>query len=102
MTARRASPHRLPLDAARERSRQVAADLSETHVVAVRPQVLDLAAELAWRNPLRAYDAVQLASAVWLTHESRIALTFVCADRRLATVAGAEGLRTMHVGRGGR
>jgi len=100
--ARRTREGDLPRDAAREHSRRVASDLSETHVVAARVQVLELAAELVWRHPLRAYDAVQLASAVWLARESRMALTFVCADQRLATAAAAEGLRMMHLGRGGR
>jgi len=81
--ARRTREGDLPRDAAREHSRRVASDLSETHVVAARVQVLELAA-------------------VWLARESRMALTFVCADQRLATAAAAEGLRMMHLGRGGR
>ena len=100
--ARRAREGELPLDAAREHSRRVASDLSETHVVAARAHVLEVAAELVWRHPLRAYDAVQLGSAVWLARESRTAITFVCADQRLATAAAAEGLRVMHLGRGTR
>ncbi len=97
--ARRAREGDLPLDGAREHSRRVASDLSETYVVAARSQVLAVATELVWRHPLRAYDAVQLASAVWLARESRTAVTFVCADQRLATAAAAEGLRVMHLGR---
>jgi predicted nucleic acid-binding protein len=100
--ARRAREGDLPLDAAREHSRRVASDLSETHVVAARAHVLEVAAELVWRHPLRAYDAVQLGSAVWLARESRMAVTFVCADQRLATAAAAEGLRVIHLGRGAR
>jgi predicted nucleic acid-binding protein len=96
--ARRAREGDLPLDAAREHSRRVATDLSETHVVAARANVLEVAAELVWRHPLRAYDAVQLGSAVWLARESRMAVTFVCADQRLATAAAAEGLRVIHLG----
>lgn len=61
--------------------------------------MIELAAELVWRHPLRAYDAIQLASALWLARESRMALTFVCADRRLAAAAAAAGLRTMSLGR---
>ena len=87
--ARRAREGDLPLDAAREHSRRVASDLSETHAVAARAPVLEVAAELAWRHPLRAYDAVQLASAVWLARESRTAVTFVCADQKLAAAAAS-------------
>jgi predicted nucleic acid-binding protein len=100
--ARRAREGDLPLNAAREHSRRVASDLSETHVVAARAHVLEIAAELVWRHPLRAYDAVQLGSAVGLARESRMAVTFVCADQRLATAAAAEGLRVVHLGRGAR
>ena len=59
--ARRAREGDLPLDGAREHSRRVASDLSETHVVAARPQVLEVATELVWRHPLRAAGPFQLA-----------------------------------------
>ncbi len=61
--------------------------------------VLAMAAgDLVTRHPLRAYDAVQLASALRVQTElarSRdTALIFVSADERLTVVAQAEGLPT--------
>jgi hypothetical protein len=97
--SRRARAGDLPLDAAREHSARVARDLGEMHVILPRTPVLDIASDLVWRHPLRAYDALQLASAVWLARETQLALTFVCADRKLADAATAQGLRAMHVGR---
>ncbi|MEO7911181.1 MAG: type II toxin-antitoxin system VapC family toxin [Roseiflexaceae bacterium] len=48
------------------------------------------------RHPLRAYDAVQLASALFandlLIAMEQPALTFLCADDRLLNAAQAEGL----------
>jgi len=65
-------------------------------VVAVEPMVIDSARHLAERTSLRAYDAMQLASA-WLANQrlvqaGRPPLTFICADDRLLAVAQAEGL----------
>ena len=53
---------------------------------------------LANLHPLRAYDAVQLATA-WslnrdLVNDGEAPLTFICADDRLLAVAQVEGLRT--------
>lgn len=62
------------------------------------PVTVDAARRLANRHPLRAYDAVQLATAWLLNQEilrtSEPPLTFICADDRLITVAQAEGLLT--------
>ena len=67
-------------------------------MIAVEPAVIDTAWQMADRSPLRAYDAVQLASA-WLANQKlvqagRSPLTFVCADDRLIAIAQAEGLLT--------
>lgn len=67
-------------------------------VVDVTTEVMRAARYLANRHPLRAYDAVQLASA-WLIHQDLCdsdapPLTFVCADENLLTAAQAEGLLT--------
>jgi hypothetical protein len=53
---------------------------------------------LANRYPLRAYDAVQLATA-WLADRNLVrfgqsSLVFVCSDIRLAEIAESEGLKT--------
>lgn len=65
-------------------------------VLVVDPLVLDKAQQLALRHPLRAYDAVHLATASLvqqrLTQAGESPLVFVCADERLLEVAQAEGL----------
>ncbi len=59
--------------------------------------VITLARDLVDRHPLRAYDAVQLASAITANRVLRAAhrrgLTFVSADDKLVRVAAAEGLQ---------
>jgi len=59
--------------------------------------VIDLATELLQRYPLRAYDAVQLATALELNQILRgnrlPLLTFISADKALCDAAGAAGLR---------
>jgi predicted nucleic acid-binding protein len=59
-----------------------------------------LASELVRRHPLRAYDAVQLASALRLQKTYRSTegahLTFVSADQRLVSVAINEGLTVVN------
>jgi len=70
-------------------------DLGEMTLVEVRPGLVDDAQRLVGVHPLRAYDAVQLASALRLHREAGLPTTFVCADGPLATAAGAEGLRTL-------
>ena len=68
------------------------------NVLGVDPMVIDAARQMANRHPLRAYDAVQLATA-WLSNQELLnagepPLTFVGADDRLIAVAQAEGLCT--------
>jgi predicted nucleic acid-binding protein len=68
------------------------------NVLGVEPIVIDTARQMANRQPLRAYDAVHLATA-WLLNEELLRadkspLTFVCADERLIAIAQAEGLLT--------
>ena len=72
-------------------------DFAEMWAVEARKGVLESAAELLDRHPLRAYDAVQLASATAIQRRAK-AVTFVCADAALNQAATAEGLRTLVVG----
>lgn len=62
------------------------------------PALAEAAGELVTRYPLRAYDAVQLASALRvqsdLVRAKAPALTFLTADDRLVAVAQTEGLLT--------
>jgi predicted nucleic acid-binding protein len=58
----------------------------------------EAAGELVGRYPLRAYDAVQLASALRaqadLSQAASLTLTFLAADEHLLAAAQAEGLLT--------
>jgi predicted nucleic acid-binding protein len=68
------------------------------NIVNVDPMVVEIARQLANRHPLRAYDAVQLATA-WLANRELIQagqspLTFICADDHLIVIAQVEGLLT--------
>ena len=68
------------------------------NILDVEPTVMDTARRMANHHPLRAYDAVQLATA-WLLNQDLLRtgkppITFICADNRLITIAQAEGLQT--------
>lgn len=71
---------------------------TEYDFVELHLEVIQLAQDLLDRHPLRAYDAVQLASALFanraLAARSLPALIFISADNRLNLVAEAEGLAT--------
>lgn len=64
----------------------------------VNDVVIEAAVELIQRHPLRAYDAVQLATALLLNRrllaDKLPSLTFVSADNVLCKAARAEGLST--------
>jgi len=66
------------------------------NILDVTPEVIDGACRLAKVHPLRAYDAVQLASALFANSQlvslGQPAMTFVCADDVLIAIAQAEGL----------
>lgn len=89
--------HLAPATAA-QMAADVVAEMAEMRVVEIRSPVLDAARDLVARRPLRAYDAVQLASAIHLGREGGLAVTFVGADEALHAAAAAEGLRAMRVG----
>ncbi len=77
--------------------REFSADTaSEYEFVELDSALVAVARDLVDRYPLRAYDAVQLASAIIANralHTARRArLTFVSADDRLVKVATAEGM----------
>jgi predicted nucleic acid-binding protein len=68
----------------------------EYTVVWISDAIVQRAGDLLYAYPLRAYDAVQLASAIEANTHLAAAdlppLTFVCADRRLLDVADMQGL----------
>jgi uncharacterized protein len=75
---------------------------TQYRIVRTQPRNIDLAADLIQRHPLRAYDAVQLASAS-IVNQSLIAhglppLIFVTADDRLIAAARGEAVTAEHPG----
>jgi uncharacterized protein len=61
-------------------------------IVEATAAVIDEAATLVQRYPLRGFDAVHLATALLLHQAAPGAVTLAAADRRLLDVATAEGL----------
>ena len=58
--------------------------------------VMEEAARLIDRYPLRAYDALQLAGCLVVRDGMPGPITFVCADARLCEAAADEGLATLN------
>jgi predicted nucleic acid-binding protein len=71
---------------------------TQYQVVELDRPLAQAAGQLVQRHPLRAYDSVQLASALKLqpafARATSASLTFVSADNRLISVAQTEGLLT--------
>jgi predicted nucleic acid-binding protein len=67
-------------------------DLPALAVVELIPEVAADARALLLRHPLRASDAIQLASCQYLQRQLAEPVPFVAFDRRLAAAAQAEGL----------
>lgn len=68
-------------------------------VVSVRRPTIERATALIDRHPLRAYDALQLATALevaGIVGDEGSSLTFVSADARLCAAAAQEGLATVN------
>ena len=79
----------------RERDRALAAltmDLSSLHLVELVPEVTTKARGLLLRHALRAGDAIQLASCMFLQQEMGEPISFVAFDERLRAAALAESL----------
>jgi uncharacterized protein len=76
---------------------------TDYHIITVDQTLLNLASVLIKKHPLRAYDAVQLASALIiqpsLPNPATNPFTFVSADDRLLTIAQLEGLTTFNPNR---
>jgi hypothetical protein len=69
-------------------------------VVETDRALIESAGRLVSKHPLRAYDAVQLASALRIlpafAQAKTVSLTFISADDRLISAAQAESLNTEH------
>jgi len=74
--------------------------LAQYHFVELEEAVVRLAGDLLDRHPLRAYDAVQLASALEmnsaLVMSGLSGLVFLSADDRLLVAAQREGLKAVN------
>jgi uncharacterized protein len=72
-------------------------DLCEARyaIIEISTDVINIACELLERHPLRAYDAIHLASAIFANQPfistGEPELTFLSADRRLLAAATGEG-----------
>jgi predicted nucleic acid-binding protein len=81
--------------AARHRDRMLAAlqrDLPALAIVEMVPEITAEARALVHRHPLRAGDAIQLASCLYLHRQLGRPVAFVAFDRHLLEAARAEGL----------
>jgi predicted nucleic acid-binding protein len=69
---------------------------NEYRVIDIDQTLIETAAELVMQHPLRAYDSVQLASALrfqsTLVSVPETQLVFVSADNRLLNIAQSEGM----------
>ena len=86
-----------------ERDRALAAlpdDFATLIIVEFTPEITSDARALLLRHRLRASDAVQLASCLYLQREMSQPLPFVAFDDRLADAAGHEGLPVVAVSKG--
>ena len=79
--------------------RRLAADRAYWTIVEVSREVLAAAESLSGAQPLRALDAIHVASAkLFADRTSLPTFTFVSADRRQTDAAGALGLSARYVG----
>lgn len=77
----------LPESEAENAWRQFLGDWAALSRLKVSTQILDRAAVLAWRYPLRGYDAVHLASALLWQETMEIPVTMATFDRELWSAA---------------
>jgi uncharacterized protein len=74
---------------ARQRLRRLWPELTQ---IPLASEVIASAEHWAWQEALRGYDAVQLASALWLQVLVREPVVMACFDVRLRAAAAAAGL----------
>ena len=76
-------------------------DLESFYLVEVAPDVVRFASAMLKRNPLRAADAVHLASSLVLQEKLGSPVVFAAFDRNLAAAASREGIETFPAGSDG-
>lgn len=67
-------------------------DWGRYFIVEVSESVVELGGELTDRHPLRGFDALHLASALFLKNRTQLEVSFLCFDEKLKSAAEAEGL----------
>lgn len=82
-------------DALDQARNALAADWEEFLIIELSQPVVELAGDHAELYALRAYDAVQLATASYLTRQSGKSVQFGCFDRHLNKAATAQGMQTL-------
>ena len=76
----------------RKRVAQLDRDWEHYVIVELTPAVARRSGELAELHALRGFDAIHLASALWLQSVYSPEVAFIAFDRRLTTAAAAAGL----------
>jgi uncharacterized protein len=79
----------------RKRVAQLDRDWGHYVVVGLTPAVARRSGELAEAHALRGFDAIHLASALWLQSAYSPELAFIAFDRRLTSAAIAAGLASI-------
>ncbi|MGQ0544520.1 MAG: type II toxin-antitoxin system VapC family toxin [Betaproteobacteria bacterium] len=76
------------------RMRRLDADWDGFARIDLTPELVRQAGDVAERYGLRGFDAIHLASGLWLKERSAAALAFVAYDRRLHAAAALAGMAT--------
>ena len=94
---RQATDQRLPAVDADRILKQIEEDAASSFLVQPSTAaVVEDAARLIDRHPLKAYDALQLAGRLMARRGTPAPVTFVCADTRLCDAARVEGLTVLN------
>lgn len=96
--ARKAREGRWTATERRRMREQCRRDLEYVCLIECTAEVRTLAEWLLWRHPLRAADAIHLASALMIGRELDVPVHLATADQRLAKAAVAERLRVEWMG----
>jgi len=76
---------------------RIGTDRGRWTLVGTTPEVIEGAQSLIENYPLRAFDAVHVASATLFQQQMRVPLLFISADKRQLAAAAREGLTVQAV-----